>query len=120
MATKDPNKVDLKLDPGLREQVEAIALEKFGAKVHHISHRPEITTALNRLIKMGITALESGYLDNNPDAIPIPPSPDLEAVVREQVQQAIAAMPKPEPAEPNLEELAGAVVALLTDEQKKP
>jgi hypothetical protein len=90
MATKDPNKIDLKLDEGLREQVEAIALERFGAKIHHISKKPEITTALNRLIKMGITALNSGCQDNNPDAIPIPPSPDLEALVREQVKAAIA------------------------------
>lgn len=120
MATKDPNKVDLKLDPGLREQVEAIALERFGAKEHHISKRPEITGALNKLVKLGIAALESGYLDNNPDAIHIPPSPDLEAVVREQVNMAIAAMPKPEAIEPNLEELAGAVVALLTEDEKKP
>jgi len=117
MATKDPNKIDLKLDPGLRERVEAIALKKFGAKIHHISNKPEITTALNRLIKMGIAALEAGYQDNNPDAIPVPPSPDLEALVREQVSEAIAAIPQPEP---DLNALAGAVVELLTEDQKKP
>lgn len=92
MSTKDPSKIDLKLDPGLREQVEAIALERFGAKIHHISHKPEITQALNRLIKMGIAALESGYQDTNPGAIPIPPSPDLEALVKSQVSEAIASV----------------------------
>ena len=120
MATKDPNKIDLKLEEGLREQVEAIALEKFGAKIHHISHKPEITTTLNRLIKLGITALESGYLDNNPATIPMPSHTDIEALIREQVSEAIAAIAKPEPTEPNLEELAGAVVALLSEDQKKP
>ena len=55
------------------------------------------------------------------DSIPESKSnfPDIEAIVRKQVSEAIAAIAKPEPTEPNLEELAGAVVALLTDEEKK-
>lgn len=118
MATKDPNKVDLKLDPGLREQVETIALERFGAKIHHISHKPEITTTLNQLIKIGIASLESGYQDNIPDNIPIipTPSPDIEAVVREQVETAIANLPKPEP---DIDKLKDAVLNALTEPEKK-
>jgi hypothetical protein len=54
---RDPNMLDLKLDEGLRDQVEAIAVSVFGAKIHHISKRPEITTTLNRLIKLGLSAL---------------------------------------------------------------
>jgi len=57
MVSKDPNKVDLRLEEGLREQVEKIAVSVFGAKKHHISQRPELTTTLNRLIKIGINAI---------------------------------------------------------------
>lgn len=79
----DSNKIDLRLDPGLREQIEAIAVERFEAKIHHISKKPELTTTINKLIKLGIKYLEEQYQDNtviqNPDSLVTPEQ--LEAVI---------------------------------------
>jgi hypothetical protein len=61
---KDPNKVDLRLDPGLREKIDQLAVERFEARIHHITGKPEITSTINRLIRYGIEYLDKGYLDN--------------------------------------------------------
>lgn len=53
------NKIDLRLDDGLKAQVEDVAVRLFGARMHHISKRPELTTTLNRLIKIGLEAVEN-------------------------------------------------------------
>ena len=79
-------KIDLRLDPGLKEILEAIAVKYFDARTHHKSGRPEITATINRLIKLGIKALEDGHPDTSvsyPDG--------MELVVTQKVNEAIAA-----------------------------
>jgi hypothetical protein len=58
-------KVDLRIDDDLLETVREIALSRFNAKVHHISHKPEVTGAINQLIRYGIEYLDKGYLDSD-------------------------------------------------------
>ena len=58
-------KVDLRIDDDLLETVREIALHRFNAKVHHISHKPEVTGAINQLIRYGIEYLEKGYQDSD-------------------------------------------------------
>ena len=62
---KDPNKVDLRLDPGLREKIDQLAVERFEARIHHITGKPEITSTINRLIRYGIEYLDKSYLDSS-------------------------------------------------------
>jgi hypothetical protein len=58
-------KVDLRIDDDLLETVRNIALKRFNAKVHHISHKPEVTGAINQLIRYGIEYLDKGYQDSD-------------------------------------------------------
>jgi polyhydroxyalkanoate synthesis regulator phasin len=68
-------KLDLRLEEELLEKVRAIARDTFGAKINHISGKPETTPTLIQLIQYGIT-----YLESNPDVIGktrlIPMTPD--------------------------------------------
>lgn len=78
-------KIDLRLDPGLKETLEDIAVKYFDARIHHKSGRPEITATINRLIKLGIKALEDGHPDTSasyPDG--------MELVITQKVNEAIA------------------------------
>ena len=78
-------KIDLRLDPGLKETLEDIAVKYFDARTHHKSGRPEITATINRLIKLGIKALEDGHPDTSasyPDG--------MELVITQKVNEAIA------------------------------
>lgn len=58
-------KVDLRIDESLLETVREIALSHFNAKIHHISHKPEVTETINQLIRYGIEYLDKGYQDND-------------------------------------------------------
>ena len=58
-------KVDLRIDESLLETVREIALSRFNAKIHHISHKPEVTETINQLIRYGIEYLDKGYLDTD-------------------------------------------------------
>ncbi len=83
-------KIDLKISEDLLEKVRAVAVSRFDARIHHISKKPEVTYTINKLIQIGLDALESGYQDNN--QVTIPPNPDIESMVKEQLSQAIAKM----------------------------
>jgi hypothetical protein len=85
-------KIDLKISEDLLEKVRDVAVKRFDARIHHISKKPEVTYTINKLIQIGIDALESGYHDNN--QVTIPPNPDIEGMVREQVEAAIAGLAK--------------------------
>ena len=83
-------KIDLKISEDLLEKVREVALTRFDARIHHISKKPEVTYAINKLIQIGLDALESGYHDNN--QVTIPPNPDIEGMVRNQIEAAIASL----------------------------
>ena len=83
-------KIDLKISEDLLEKVRAVAVNRFDARIHHISKKPEVTYTLNKLVQIGLDALESGYQDNN--HVTIPPNPDIETMIKEQLSQAIADM----------------------------
>ena len=80
-------KVDLRIDDDLLETVREIALSRFNAKVHHISHKPEVTGAINQLIRYGIEYLEKGYQDTNRDNPIVYPD---NLVTKEALDNAIA------------------------------
>jgi hypothetical protein len=80
-------KVDLRIDDDLLETVREIALSRFNAKVHHISHKPEVTGAINQLIRYGIEYLDKGYLDTNRDNPIVYPD---NVVTKETLDSAIA------------------------------
>ncbi|MBE9194218.1 hypothetical protein IQ219_02495 [Synechocystis sp. LEGE 06083] len=83
-------KIDLKISEDLLTKVRDVAVSRFDARIHHISKKPEVTYTINKLIQIGLDALESGYQDNN--QVTIPPNPDIESMVKEQLAQAIAEM----------------------------
>ena len=80
-------KVDLRIDDDLLETVRDIALKRFNAKVHHISHKPEVTGAINQLIRYGIEYLDKGYQDS--DKVNPIVYPD-NSVTKEALDNAIA------------------------------
>lgn len=83
-------KIDLRISEDLLTKVRKVAVERFDARIHHISKQPEVTYALNKLVQIGIEALESGYYQENNRGIQ--PAPDIEAVVREQIEQALSGL----------------------------
>jgi hypothetical protein len=80
-------KVDLRIDESLLETVRKIALSRFNAKIHHISHKPEVTETINQLIRYGIEYLDKGYLDTNRDNPIVYPD---NVVTKEALDNAIA------------------------------
>ena len=80
-------KVDLRIDESLLETVRKIALSRFNAKIHHISHKPEVTETINQLIRYGIEYLDKGYLDTNRDNPIVYPD---NVVTKETLDSAIA------------------------------
>lgn len=83
-------KIDLKISEDLLERVRTVAVNRFDARIHHISKKPEVTYTINKLIQIGLDALESGYQDNN--QVTIPPNPDIESMIKEQLAEAIAGL----------------------------
>jgi hypothetical protein len=80
-------KVDLRIDESLLETVQDIALKRFKAKIHHISHKPEVTETINQLIRYGIEYLDKGYQDTNRDNPIVYPD---NVVTKEALENAIA------------------------------
>jgi hypothetical protein len=80
-------KVDLRIDESLLETVREIALSRFNAKIHHISHKPEVTETINQLIRYGIEYLDKGYQDTNRDNSIVYPD---NLVTKETLDSAIA------------------------------
>jgi hypothetical protein len=69
------HRLDVKLPIDVYNQVSEIAVNSFGAKIHHISSKPEITPTLIYLLEMGIQAFSEPIkkydTDNDTDNIPI-------------------------------------------------
>lgn len=80
-------KVDLRIDESLLETVREIALSRFNAKIHHISHKPEVTETINQLIRYGIEYLDKSYQDTNRDNSIVYPD---NLVTKETLDSAIA------------------------------
>jgi hypothetical protein len=88
--TKTDTKVDLRISEELLEKVREVAVERFDARIHHISKQPEVTYTINKLIQIGIEALESGYYQENSRGIQ--PAPDVESMVKEQLEAALSGL----------------------------
>ena len=57
-------RVDLRLPKEVYEQIQAIAVSRYRAKIHHRSGRPEVSPTILQLIKMGITQVEAELSDS--------------------------------------------------------
>ena len=57
--TDSVTRVDIRIPKELYEQISAIAVSHFHAKIHHRSNKPEVTPTILELIKIGIAHLES-------------------------------------------------------------
>ena len=57
--TENVTRVDIRIPNDLYQQISAIALNHFHAKIHHRSQKPEVTPTILELIKIGIAHLES-------------------------------------------------------------
>ena len=52
-------RVDIRIPNELYQQISDLAVNHFNAKIHHRSHKPEVTPTILELIKIGIAHLES-------------------------------------------------------------
>ena len=57
--TDTVTRVDVRIPNELYNQIQAIAIDHFHAKIHHRSGKPEISPTILELIKIGIAHLES-------------------------------------------------------------
>jgi hypothetical protein len=57
--TENVTRVDVRIPNKLYEEIIAIALHHFNAKIHHRSNKPEVTPTILELIKIGIAHIES-------------------------------------------------------------
>ena len=57
--TDTVTRVDVRIPNELYNQIQAIAIAQFNAKIHHRSGKPEISPTILELIKIGIAHLES-------------------------------------------------------------
>ncbi|WP_036487285.1 hypothetical protein [Myxosarcina sp. GI1] len=61
--TDKVTRVDIRLPNELYDQISAIAVDQFHAKIHHRSGKPEVTPTILKLIELGIGQLESSLSD---------------------------------------------------------
>jgi hypothetical protein len=57
--TENVTRVDVRIPNELYEEIVAIAIHHFNAKIHHRSNKPEVTPTILELIKIGIAHIES-------------------------------------------------------------
>lgn len=57
--TERVTRVDIRIPNELYDEIQAIAVDYFNAKIHHRSNKPEVTPTILELIKIGIEHLES-------------------------------------------------------------
>jgi hypothetical protein len=57
--TENVTRVDVRLPNQLYDQITAIAIHHFNAKIHHRSNKPEVTPTILELIKIGIAHIDS-------------------------------------------------------------
>ena len=56
--TDNVTRVDIRIPNELYDEIQAIAVNHFNAKIHHRSNKPEITPTILELIKIGIAHLD--------------------------------------------------------------
>lgn len=52
-------RVDIRIPNELYDEIRAIAINHFNAKIHHRSNKPEITPTILELIRIGIAHLDT-------------------------------------------------------------
>lgn len=57
--TDNITRVDIRIPNELYDEIQAIAIQYFNAKIHHRSNRPEVTPTILKLIKIGIAHLDT-------------------------------------------------------------
>lgn len=57
--TDEITRVDVRIPNELYDEIQAIAINHFNAKIHHRSNRPEVTPTILELIKIGIAHLNT-------------------------------------------------------------
>jgi hypothetical protein len=57
--TENVTRVDVRLPNQVYEEISAIAIYHFNAKIHHRSNKPEVTPTILELIKIGIAHIDS-------------------------------------------------------------
>jgi hypothetical protein len=57
--TDNITRVDIRIPNKLYDEIQAIAIEHFNAKIHHRSNKPEVTPTILELIKIGIAHLDT-------------------------------------------------------------
>ena len=57
-------RVDLRIPKKIYEQIQAIAVTRYNAQIHHRSGKPEVSPTILELIKRGITQVEGKLSDN--------------------------------------------------------
>jgi hypothetical protein len=57
--TENVTRVDVRIPNELYEEIVAIAIHHFNAKIHHRSNKPEVTPTILELIKIGIAHIDS-------------------------------------------------------------
>jgi len=61
-------KKQIAIDSELLEQLEQIALLNFDAKIHRVTKRPEITKALNEIIRIGLANFSESEILTSPSS----------------------------------------------------
>ena len=57
-------RVDLRIPKKIYERIQAIAVTRYDAKIHHRSGKPEVSPTILELIKRGLTQVEEELSDN--------------------------------------------------------
>ncbi len=57
------SRVDIRIPKEIYERIQIIAVSSYGAKIHHLSGKPEVSPTILELIKMGIAWLEAEVSD---------------------------------------------------------
>ena len=61
-------KKQIAIDSELLKQLEEIALLNFDAKIHRVTKRPEITKALNEIIRIGLANFSASEVLTSPSS----------------------------------------------------
>ena len=63
--TENITRVDVRIPNELYDNLQAIAISRFNAKIHHRSNKPEVTATILELIKIRIAHLDTSLPATN-------------------------------------------------------
>ena len=107
---------DVRFPNQIYDQIQEIAVKHFNAPTHHKSGKPQVSSTIVELVKIGIAHLEPDLSDQLPDSLSGQVS---QGKIQEMIDAAISERAKPDTLSDNLSDLIEAAISeksfLLSD-----